>query len=74
MASATAGRPPSSWPATPRQMGYLRAVAREAELDEERVDALCRRTVGAGAARLTRAQASRMIEVIQAERNARRRG
>lgn len=61
-ASAEDGGPPLEQRATGRQLGYLRVVAREVDVD---ADAAAQETYGVPAQHLTRVQASRLIEQLQ---------
>lgn len=54
--------------ATPRQIKYLHAVAREIGLSEDDLDARAHESFGAGLAELSRRDISALIEQIQSER------
>lgn len=52
-------------PATPRQLRFLSAVAREAGYDAAALDNRCVQEFGVEANKLTRRDASQMIDLIQ---------
>ena len=54
--------------ATPRQLQYLAAVAREAGFAEQDIDLRAQTAFGHGVAHLSRREASTLIEQLQAER------
>lgn len=67
-----AGRPAASGPqpATPKQITYLRAIAREAGLSEDDLEARAHESFGAPLAELGRRGVSQLIEQIQSQRTA----
>ena len=64
--NATSGLPRQE--ATPKQIKYLHAVAREAGISAEELDARARETFGEELAELGRREISTLIEQIQSER------
>jgi len=64
-----AGRRGSEVTATPRQIGFLRAIAREAGLSEEDLDARARELFGRSIEELGRRDASQLIDQLRQRRD-----